>query len=224
MRLDRLLVGLGLGSRKEVGQLVRRGRVQVGDALLFDPSAHVDPEARISVDGESVRALPRVVAWHKPVGVQCTMSDPWGRLDLSAVLPERWRAALHPVGRLDADTSGLLLFSSDGQLTQALLHPKRAVPRRYVATVDVDPPGDLPERLADGVLTSLGSFAGEVVAVRGRDVELIVTEGKHRMVRRMLHNAGASVVALHRVAYGPVELGELALGEVREVSDAFVGM
>lgn len=215
MRLDRLLVSRGLGSRREVEALVRRGRVLREGVAQRDPSTSVDEDVSLVVDGVVSLPLPLLLAWHKPVGVLTTLRDPWGREGVDAVLPEAWRDLYHPVGRLDADTSGLLLFSRDGALTQHLLHPRRAVPRTYRATVDVDPPAELVSRLAAGVETAEGTFTADVVSIVGRDVTLTVTEGKHRMVRRMLHNAGASVVALHRLSYGAVVLGELGEGEWR---------
>lgn len=213
IRLDRLFVARGAGSRKEAARAIRRGRVEVGGAVVRDPAAPVVPEATLSVFGEAFPPRPTLVAWHKPVGVVCTARDPWGREDLSQVLPASWRSGLHPVGRLDQDTSGLLLFSGDGALTQHLLHPRRAIPRTYEATV-ADVPDDLSDRLAAGVETAEGTFTARLLAVDGAVVTVEVTEGKHRMVRRMLHNAGASVTALHRIAYGPWALGALAEGEV----------
>jgi 23S rRNA pseudouridine2605 synthase len=119
---------------------------------------------------------------------------------------------LHPVGRLDADTDGLLLFSADGALTQRLLHPRRAIPRTYLATVEGSPGDALRAALAAGVRTADGVFGGEVLSIEGDQVTVRVTEGKHRMVRRMLANAGHGVVALRRLAYGPFVLGDLAVG------------
>lgn len=216
-RLDSLLVARGFGPRGYARDLVRKHRVSVDEVLITDPGQRVADDATLRV-GDQVSAPPPVlVAWHKPVGVVTTLRDPWGREGVDAVLPATWRASLHAVGRLDQDTSGLLLFSGDGALTQQLLHPKHAVPRSYVAGVAVDPPDDLADRLAAGVETSDGVVVGTVTGVSGREVRLTVCEGKHRMVRRMLHNAGASVLTLHRDSYGPVLLGDLAPREVRVV-------
>jgi 23S rRNA pseudouridine2605 synthase len=222
MRLDRLLVERGFGSRKQAADAVRRGAVVVSGERLRDPSVQVAEHAEVSVHGEPVLRPPVLVAWHKPVGVLSTVRDPWGREGLEGALPPRWAALLHPVGRLDLDTSGLLLFSSDGALTQHLLHPRRAVPRTYLATVEVDPPATLTAQLAAGVETSAGVVRAEVEQVDGRVVRLTVREGQHRIVRRILHNAGASVIALHRVRYGAVQLDDLAEREVRVVSDELV--
>lgn len=214
VRLDRRLVALRLGGRKEVQGLVRRGRVSVDGVVVRDPATKVDDAAPIALDGQAVSEIPLGVAWHKPVGVLTTTDDPWGRADLSSAVPELLALGLHPVGRLDLDTSGLLLWCSDGALTQALLHPRRAVPRTYVATVS-QAPDDLAESLTRGVETSDGNFAATDVRVDERRVQLTVTEGKHRMVRRMLANAGAPCETLHRVAYGPVALGDLPEGSWR---------
>lgn len=214
MRLDHLLVDRGHGSRRTVTALIRDGAVQRDGVVLTDPATDVPDDVVLVVDGEPSARLPWLLAWHKPVGVLSTLRDPWGREGLERALPEAWRG-YHPVGRLDQDTSGLLLFSRDGALTQWLLHPKRAVPRTYVATVEVDPAPGLADLLASGVPTAEGTFTAKVESVVGRDVTLTVTEGKHRMVRRMLANAGAPVAALHRVRYGPIALGDLPVGACR---------
>jgi 23S rRNA pseudouridine2605 synthase len=143
------------------------------------------------------------------------MDDPWGRANLSDVVPVVWRDLFHPVGRLDADTSGLLLFSADGGFTQWMLHPRRAIEREYVATVEGEPGQPLTDALAAGVETEEGTFTARVVSIEGPHVRLVVTEGKHRMVRRMLANAGHPVTALRRERFGGFRLGDLAEGEIR---------
>lgn len=220
VRLDKLLIDRGLGSRKEVRKLVKKGLVEVDGAVNRHYDGHVAREARVVVDGIEWPRLPRVVAWHKPVGVVSSMGDSHGRADLSDALPAPWAGRLHPVGRLDAETSGLLLFSLDGKLTQWLLHPKRAVERTYVAVVEGSPDPSLVDVLAAGVETSDGVFGGRVEQIEGAAVRLTVTEGKHRMVRRMLANAGHPVLELTRVAYGGFELGALEVGASREATAA----
>lgn len=214
-RLDRVLVGRNVGTRRVVQRICREGRVVVDGEVLDDPSMKIDVDAEIYVDGEEWEAAPRVALYHKPVGVLSSMADDWGREDLSEVLPFSWRAAMHPVGRLDADTSGLLLFSSDGQFTQRMLHPRHQIRRAYLASVE----GDIDEealraRLRAGVETSEGIFPAELISVDGDVLEVEVQEGKYRMVRRILANAGHPVTALHRIRYGDFELGDLAPGEV----------
>ncbi len=235
VRLDRLIVERGWCGRREAQRLIRRGHVQVDGVEVTSIDAKALPEARVEIDGAPCEAPPALIAYHKPLHQLSALRDPWGRAGLDYALPERWRALMHPVGRLDADTTGLLLFSSDGALTQRLLHPRRAVERAYVAAVAALP-DDLAALLAAGVETALGVFTGRV---EGRSLEVsaplaaslepaapppagevrvAVTEGKHRMVRRMLHNAGASVLALHRVRFGGVELGDLEVGAWRALS------
>lgn len=175
-----------------------------------DVSAAVRPD-QVAFDGEPYVAPMELAMYHKPVGVQCTVGDPRGRANLQEYVPELLAAGLHPVGRLDADTSGLLLFARDGQLTQRLLHPRHGVPKTYLATVEGTPGPELVAQMAAGVETSLGVHTATVEQIEGQVVRITVHEGKHRMVRRMLHNAGHSVIALHRVAMGPYQLGDLAV-------------
>ena len=153
--------------------------------------------------------------------MQSTVGDPRGRPSLTTVAGDLLHAGLHPVGRLDAETDGLLLFARDGAVTQHLLHPKRGIPRVYVATVSPPPESALlTARLAAGVATSEGTFVAELRGCDGDRVTLAVTEGRHRMVRRMLANAGHPVTALRRIAFGAFELGDLPPGAWREPTNA----
>lgn len=154
------------------------------------------------------------------------MGDPIGRPSLLETVPKTWgMQGLHPVGRLDADTTGLLLFSSNGLLTNELLDPNRGVERGYLATVegDVMQPG-LKEKLATGVQTSLGVFAARLVEQKENTVRVVVTEGKYRMVRRILANVGLPVIDLHRTRYGMVSLDDLniTVGKHSPVSEQAV--
>lgn len=186
--------------------------------MVRDPGARVD--GTVALDGTPLGAPPRLAVFHKPVGVQSTVGDPRGRISLAEVAAPLLALGLHPVGRLDADTSGLLPFSGDGRITQRLLHPRHGVEKVYVALVEGVPGAGLVQRLATGVETALGVHTARVLAIDGHRVELAVTEGKHRMVRRMLANCGHPVTALHRVAMGPLRLGDLAPGASRPATDA----
>ncbi|MEZ4470651.1 MAG: pseudouridine synthase [bacterium] len=212
-RLDRLLCDRGIEPRKEAHWLIKKRKVTVNGELVTRPETAVPVDAAIAIDGEALEPLPIALAWHKPAGIVCTTKDPWGRQSLDGVLPEIWRTRFHPIGRLDAETTGLLLFTRDGALTQRLLHPRRAVPREYEARVARPVDATLPGILAAGVETAEGVCTAEVLAMEDTVVRLVVREGRHRMVRRMLHNAGWSVVDLKRLAFGPVRLGELPPGE-----------
>jgi 23S rRNA pseudouridine2605 synthase len=214
MRLDKLLADRGVGARRKVKRYVKGGRVTVNGVVCREHGRHVAETDAVAFDEQPVVALPVVAKWHKPKGIITTTSDPWGRLSLADTnTSELFEDRYHPVGRLDLETSGLLLFSRDGGLTHRLLHPKQGVERTYRARVENAPTEELFEVLAAGVETAAGVFTAKVHAVEGDVVELTVTEGKHRMVRRMLNNAGHPVLDLHRLRYGAVELGDLAEGE-----------
>ena len=186
------------------------------------PRQKVSIEVALSLDGTQLGTPPETVLWHKPVGVLCTLQDPWNRSTLWTEAEELLAWGLRPVGRLDQDTSGLLLLTTDGQVTQRLLHPKRQVPRTYRARVEGIPGPSLQEALALGVQTAEGTFRAEGVKIEGSDVTLTVREGKHRMVRRMLANAGHPVVDLRRLAFGAFELGELPQRSWREPTESEV--
>lgn len=220
MRLDRLTADRTGASRKVASALVKRGCVRVDGVELRDPAVRVAPTAVLEVDGETFPPPIALALFHKPVGVHSTLDDSHGRASLATAAAELVHAGLHPVGRLDADTDGLLLFSRDGALTQHLLHPKRAVPRTYRARVEGTPGEDLGRVLAAGVATADGVFTARLSSVSGDEVVLEVTEGKHRMVRRMLANAGFPVVALRRLSFGPFVLGDLPPGSFRLPTDA----
>ena len=231
VRLDKFLNDASVAaSRAACGKLVKQGRVAVDGIIAKRAAAKVPADARVTVDDVLVEPLPLLWAYHKPVGVHSTLRDDRGRPDLAAVAPRK----AHPVGRLDADTSGLLLFSSDGALTHKLLSPRAAVEKEYVATCEVAAGADaalarapeafLRDRLAAGVQTTLGVHVGDVLEARVADddrvtVRLVVREGKHRMVRRMLANVGAPVVGLRRERFGDALLGELAEGACEALAD-----
>lgn len=225
VRLDKLLAERGAGSRKDVDRMIRKGLVELDGEVVGKSGAKLKvPWSSVPiVDGFDYPPPPLLAAYHKPLGVVSSMRDDHNRPDLSSVLPLSWQKLLHPVGRLDADTTGLLLFSRDGDLTHRLLHPKYLVEREYIAEVEneVDE-ARLAEQLRRGVETTED---GESLVVQatlleasGQTVRLVVTEGKYRMVRRVLANCGHPVTALHRVRYGAIELDEdLAEGEAKEL-------
>ena len=219
-RLDWTLVNRAIGPRKHVQKMIKGGQISVDGHTETNPKAKVRESQTIAIDGIEIGILPHLLAWHKPVDVVCSMRDPFGRSDLSGVIPESLRGRFHPVGRLDRDTSGLLIFSRSGSLTQWFLHPKRSVRRWYKAIVDGMPSDELAKQLAGGVETSLGVFPAQVDRISGNAVVLSVTEGKHRMVRRILANCGYPVLDLHRFRYGPIELEGLRAAQIRPASEA----
>lgn len=217
IRLDRLLSERGLGTRKQLRGWIKRGLVTVEGEVVHDPGLKVSGAEALTLNGAPLLPPARVLLYHKPMGVHSTLKDPRGRpcLDeICAAHPQH-----HPVGRLDAETEGLLLLSLDGALTQRLLHPRRSVEREYVAEVHREVSPELPELLAAGVKTAEGTFTGEVLEMSGQSVRLVVREGRHRMVRRMLHNAGWSVEGLRRERFGGFKLGDLPAGETRPLNE-----
>ena len=151
MRLDKWLAQYGGMSRSEATKSIRRKQVAVNGVMINSPNTKVREGDVVEPDGISIEPLPTLLAFHKPVGLVTTESDPHGRPCVGDWLPHRY----HIVGRLDLDTHGLLL-STDGSLTQHLLHPKRAIEREYVAKVEGEPTSQLVEKLANGVETSVG--------------------------------------------------------------------
>jgi pseudouridine synthase len=223
-RLQRLLARAGYGSRRASEQLIVEGRVTVNGtvAILGD---RADPEQDdVEVDGLSVNLDPNVryYALHKPVGVVTTMRDPQGREDVRGYLPPDG-PRVFPVGRLDRHTEGLLLLTNDGELANALMHPRFGVEKEYLAEVDGVPTAKHLGRLRRGVQLDDGDARAKSARAAGRAgergaIRLVMTEGRKREVRRLLAAVGLPVVRLVRVRVGPVRLGDLPPGERRELT------
>jgi 23S rRNA pseudouridine2605 synthase len=224
MRLGKFLAHAGVASRRAAEQLVFAGRVTVGGDVVRDPARDVGEHDAIAVDGLAVGLERRqlVYALHKPAGYVSTAKDPQGRPTVVSLVPSRER--LYPVGRLDADTTGLLLLTNDGELAHRLTHPSFEVPRVYRAQVR-NPPLREPalRRLREGVALDDGTTAPAGARRLTPDrVELVLHEGRKRQVRRMLDAVGHPVVRLERVAFGPLRLGDLPLGRHRLLKAAEV--
>jgi 16S rRNA pseudouridine516 synthase len=226
VRLDRLLANLGYGSRREVQGLMARGQVRLDGAILRDPSAHVTPAAdlptRMRVVGQPIDLpSPLTLLLHKPLGVVCSHREA-GR-SVYELFPERWRRRAPPlstIGRLDADTSGLLMLTDDGALLHRIISPKKATPKRYLATLARPLTGHEGELFASGTLMLEGEGKPLAPAVleplSDTSARLIITEGRYHQVRRMFAAASNHVVALHREAIGALELpADLASGDWR---------
>jgi 23S rRNA pseudouridine2605 synthase len=223
-RVQRALARAGFGSRRACEQLIVDARVTVNGtvATLGD---RVDPEVdTVAVDGVTVNLDPNVryYALHKPTGVVTTMNDPQGRPDIRGFLPEDG-PRVFPVGRLDRDSEGLLLLTNDGELGNRLLHPRYAVEKEYLAEVDGAPTDRLVSRIRRGVKLEDGlakPTAVRVVAANGPRgaLRLTMTEGRKREVRRLLAEVGLPVTRLVRLRIGPVKLGNLPPGELRELT------
>jgi 23S rRNA pseudouridine2605 synthase len=224
MRLAKYLAHAGVASRRAAEQLVFGGRVTVGGETVVDPARDVGEDDAIAVDGRPVGLERRhvVYALNKPAGYVSTVKDPQGRPTVVSLIPSRER--LYPVGRLDADTTGLLLLTNDGELAHRLTHPSFEVPRVYRAQVRNAPLREPAlRRLREGVQLDDGMTAPAGVRRLTPDrVELTIHEGRKRQVRRMLDAVGHRVLRLERVAFGPLRLGDLPLGGHRRLKAAEV--
>ncbi|MFI5286450.1 MAG: pseudouridine synthase [Candidatus Dormibacteria bacterium] len=216
-RLNRFLARRGVSSRRGADQLIADGRVTVNGALsrlgtVVNPS--VD---RVSVDGHRIpgRAVSVTIVLNKPAGVVTTRNDPYQRrtvMDLIEPVP-----GLVPVGRLDADSRGLLVLTTDGDLAHAVSHPRHGVTKRYVATLDRAISAEQLEQLTTGVELEDGPARALTARRSGSEavVEVVMTEGRKREVRRLFAAVGLEVRDLVRIAIGPLELGALPEGEAR---------
>ncbi len=224
-RLQKVLAEAGVASRRAAEGLIREGRVSVNGQVVTELGVKVDPERdEVAVDGRTLRRpTERVyVMLNKPAGVLSTARDPQGRptvLHLVAGVGAR----LFPVGRLDADTEGLLLLTDDGELAHRLLHPRFHVPKTYLAEVRGSLPQAALARLATGVELEDGRTAPAEVRLvrRGAErsvVELTLREGRKRQVKRMLAAVGHPVLTLRRVSFGPLTLGRLPVGSWRRLT------
>ncbi len=196
------------------------GRVTVDGEVVRDPARDVSDPDEVRVDGGLVGVEAREVwAVNKPVGVVSTAREPGVRTAVVELVDSEVR--LYPVGRLDVDSSGLLLLTNDGELANRLMHPRYEVSKAYRVELRRPPSeGDL-RRLASGVQLEDGMTApAEVRRLGEREIEVVLREGRNRQVRRMVEAVGNRVVALKRVRFGPVELGRLGEGEARRLSEA----
>ena len=226
VRLDRLLANLGYGSRREVQELVRLGAVVLDGAPVRAADMRIAPTpdlpARMQVDGEPLDPPPGLALMlHKPLGVTCSHKET-GPL-VYELLPGRWRQrdpAISTVGRLDKDTSGLLLLTDDGDLLHRIISPRRHVAKRYLATLDRPLKGDEGELFASGEMVLEADDKPLAPAVleplSPTTAHLTITEGRYHQVRRMFAAVGNHVVGLHRDRIGGLELpADLAPGQWR---------
>lgn len=236
IRLQKLLATAGLGSRRQVEQWISEGRLTVGGhiAKLGD---RADPGDEIHLDGRKLELGPprpaarQVLLYHKPVGEVTTRRDPQGRPTVFDHLPPLQQGRWIVVGRLDVNTSGLLLFTTDGDLAHRLMHPSSCIEREYLVRVRGRPDGDTIRKLLRGIPLEDGPAAFDRVveesAVQGEahnaSYRLVLHEGRNREVRRMWQAVGYEVSRLLRIRYGPIELPrDLRGGQWRLLDDGLV--
>lgn len=232
VRLQKVLAQAGVASRRAAELLIAEGRVEVNGKPVIEQGTRVDPERdHIRVDGARIPSPRRHVylALNKPRGVVSTMEDPEGRTTLTDYLPRNSPRLFH-VGRLDFETSGLLLMTNDGDLTQRLSHPSYEVPKTYLADVDGFMDNHALKRLEKGVTLEDGFVKADRIKLVSRHpssertmVQLTLHSGANRVVRRMLDSVGFPVRKLSRIAFGPIRLGSLPVGETRELTREELG-
>jgi 23S rRNA pseudouridine2605 synthase len=223
VQLDRALSKSGIASRSQAKAWIEAGRVAVNGQAVHDPAFLVVPERmRLTIDGKAVtRAVSRTIMLYKPRGVVTTRSDEKGRRTVYDLLPEGlWH--LHPVGRLDMATTGLLLMTTDTRLSDFLTDPGHGIPRVYTVSVSGRITDEDVKKLSQGIRDKGELLKADSMTLRkasNKESHLIVqlTEGKNREIRRMFEALGSQVTALKRVAFGNLNLGELKVGEFREV-------
>ncbi|HEY8839297.1 MAG TPA: pseudouridine synthase [Candidatus Dormibacteraeota bacterium] len=236
-RLNRFLARAGVASRRAADTLIASGAVRVNGEVPPPSGVFVDPDKDVvTVDGQPVRPVTRhrYVVINKPLGVITTARDEEARTTVLDVVGDEGQAGhrLFPVGRLDADTSGLLLLTDDGELAFRLTHPRYKVAKEYIATVIGNPTAADLETLRTGVKLEEGVTAPaevETLAVTSgsrdsslAELRIVIREGRHRQVRRMVHGIGHKVHSLRRVGFGPLKIGRLKIGGWRLLGDAEV--
>ncbi|MGI9021490.1 MAG: pseudouridine synthase [Solirubrobacterales bacterium] len=220
MRLAKYLAHSGVASRRRSEELITGGRVKVGGAVVTDPARDVDEDSGVEVNGRAVAPEAREV-WmvNKPRGVVSTAREPGRRRAVVELVSSPRR--LYPVGRLDADSTGLILLTNDGELAERLMHPRHEVPRTYRVRLRRPAEPEQLKRLRHGVELDDGPTApAKVRKASARVFEITLHEGRNRQVRRMVEAAGNQVVELERVRFGPLELGDLREGAARRLRPA----
>jgi len=226
-RLQKILASAGFGSRRQCEELIEQGRVEV-NGTIAKLGSKVDPvHAEIKVDGERLKsAKPVYLALFKPKGYLCTDADQQGRARAIELIPASF-GRLFLIGRLDKDSEGLILLTNDGALSERLTHPKYGVPKVYRVQVAGELMEEGVRQLREGVHLAEGFAKVENVIIKGRYkqstiLEMTLTEGMNREVRRLLARIGHKVLTLVRVAVGPVKLGKMTPGEWRKLTQSEV--
>jgi pseudouridine synthase len=231
MRLQKAMAWAGVASRRASERLIREGRVRVNGEVVTEMGVRVDPAVdRITVDGEPIEIVPQrqYIVLHKPVGYLSVLYDDRGRPDLGDLVPHL--ESLHPVGRLDLDSEGLILLTDDGALTQRLTHPRYEHEKEYLVLVRGEPDEQALEQLREGIVLEDGPTAPVQVSRAGASawgaappgssyLRFVLHEGRKRQIRRMCATVGHPVERLIRVRIGPILLGDLPAGAYRPLTE-----
>ncbi len=236
VRLNKLIADSGLASRRHADRMIEEGLVSVNGKKVFELGVKVDPQNdKILVDGKALRkALSEkiYIMLNKPKGVLTTMEDPMGRPTVKDLLIEKVPVRVFPIGRLDWDSEGLLLFTNDGDFANRVMHPKAEVTKTYLVKLDGHPEPKHLEKLRKGVTIEGGKVAAkhvEKVMKPGENksskydwYKIVITEGKNRQIRQMFEKIGFDVLKLQRVSIGRLRIGSLKLGELVFLNDVAI--
>ncbi|MCW4384166.1 rRNA pseudouridine synthase [Salinibacterium sp. SYSU T00001] len=231
VRLQKLMAAAGVASRRVSEDLIAAGRVEVNGEVVTELGRRVTPEDRVAVDGVAIQldTSRRYLMLNKPVGIVSSLQDERGRPDLSRYV-SRYEERLFNVGRLDAQTSGLLILTNDGELAHVLAHPSFGVMKTYIARVRGRVTAQTIARLTRGIELEDGPIAADrarlLASAGGADesmVEITLHSGRNRIVRRMLDAVGHPVIDLVRRQFGPLHLGTLGSGEMRDLTKVELG-
>jgi 23S rRNA pseudouridine2605 synthase len=232
-RLQKILSQWGVASRRQAEQLILEGRVQVNGSIAQLGQKANPILDEIEVDGQPLqsvnRPLPIYLLMHKPSGVVTTCNDPWHRQTVFDLLPQALRQSygIHPVGRLDADSTGALLLTNDGNITFCLTHPRHAIPKTYCVWIQGHPPDAVLQQWRQGIILSgrvtLPAQIQLIETTRDQTcLKIVLREGRNRQIRRVAEQLGHPVVSLHRVAIGSIQLQQLSLGQLRSLTETEV--
>ena len=229
--LLKYLVEAGFGARRQSVTAIKQGRVTVNGSVAQSYTMPIYPEIdNITCDGRQIKFKPRemlVFMLNKPLNVLSTTKDDRGRKTVIDLLPERFRSlGLYPAGRLDYDSTGLLILTNDGNLTYRLTHPRFEHEKEYLVTIRGSLTHDEKERLEKGIMLEEGMTYPAVVkevSAAASTYSITIHEGRHRQVKRMLSAVGHEVVALKRIRIGRLELGDLGEGEIKKLSKVEIG-
>ena len=222
VRLQKFLAEAGVASRRAAEQIILAGRVSVNGQIVRVLGTKVAPEHdKVTLDGEPLRARRKIyIALHKPVGFVCSRNDELGRRTVYELLPKEWQNT-QTVGRLDFNSEGLLFLTNDGQFALRLTHPRYGVHKKYLATVEGTLEQQMLSKMVRGVFHEGEKLKAESARRVSRNVvELELSEGKNREVRRMFESQGLAVERLQRTQIGKIKLGELKPGRWRVLTDA----
>lgn len=220
VRLQKFLAECGVGSRRKMERFIIEGRVQINGKVCTELGTKIDPDVdRVEVNRRPVHAAPKgIMLLNKPRGVVSTLSDPEGRRTVAHFLTKHYQSYF-PVGRLDWDSTGLMILTNDGEIAERLMHPRFGFERVYQARVEGSVEEELLQKIQKGVRLSDGMVKASAMVIKNDEnstwLEVRIREGRNRVVRRLFDKLGHPVMKLKRTVYGPFRIGNLQVGQVR---------